>query len=133
PIQHHSVYDSYRVSLRGATENTITEIFGKVLNSARGVVDVAQKSSKLVPDNPQRCLSIWTVNVKNTDIFRLQTNINKMINDVIAADGNIILKGISYRYSRYEVELLNGIRPGSTTSKSIEFIIDPELARDREF
>ena len=128
-----SLRNSYRVNLRGATEHTVTEVFGKVLNTASGVLGVVQKSSKLVPDNPQLCLSIWAVEVENTDAFRLQANINKMIKDVIAASGNIVLKGVPYRYSGYEVELLNGIRPSTTTSRSVEFVIDTERARDSDF
>ena len=125
--------NSYRVHLRGATQNTVTEVFGKVLNTATGVISVVQQSSKLIPDSPQLCLSIWSVDVENTDTFRLQSNINKMINDIIASDGELILKGVPYRYSGYEVELLNGIRPASTTSRSIEFVIDTESARDKDY
>lgn len=125
--------NSYRVTLRGATEYQVSEVFGKVMNTASGVLRAVRQSSTINPENPQKCFTIWSVDVENTDAFRLQANVHKMIKDVIAADGNLFLKGVPYRYSGYEVELLNGIRPGSTTSRSLEFIIDTELARDSEY
>ncbi len=128
-----SLKNSYRVILRGATEYEIAEVFGKVVNTVSGVVEAERKSSNLIPDNPQQCYTIWDVQVERTDAFRLQANINKMIKDVIAADGEVVIKGVPYRYAGHEVELLNGLRPGKTTSRSLEFIIDTEFARDSDY
>ncbi|CAN2040903.1 Flagellar assembly protein T N-terminal domain-containing protein [Candidatus Magnetomoraceae bacterium gMMP-15] len=121
------------VRLDGATDYEIAEIFGKVLNTVRGVVKATRFRSKIVPDEPQASVVIWRAEIENTDPFRLQANIMKMINDILDAGGEIRLKGVKYRYTAAEVDLLKGIRTGDSSSREIHFVIDRELSRDREF
>lgn len=121
------------VRLDGATEYELTEVFGKVINTATGVVAARRYSAKLVPDNPQASHVTWRVRLQDTDPFRFQTNVMNMINQILDAGGEINLRGVPYRYSAAEVNLLMGIRPGDATSRSIQFVIDRERARDREF
>ncbi len=119
------------VRLDGASEYELSEVFGKVINTATGVVAAKAYGSRIVPDNPQASYAIWRVTVEGTDPFRLQTNVMKMINDILDGGGLVVLKGVPYRYSAGEVDLLMGIRPGSSTSMEIQFVIDRERARDR--
>ena len=121
------------VRLDGVTEYELAEVFGKVINTVNGVVEAKRYSSRIVPDNPQGCFVNWRVRIEDTDPFRLQANTIKMINDILDAGGEITIKGVPYRYTPPEVDLLKGIRPGDTTSRSIQFVIDRELARDKEF
>lgn len=121
------------VRLDGATEYELTEVFGKVINTATGVVAAKRYSAKLVPDNPQASYTTWRVQLQETDPFRFQTNVMNMINQILDAGGAINLRGVPYRYSAAEVNLLMGIRPGDATSRSLQFVIDRERARDREF
>ena len=121
------------VRLDGGTEYTHTEVFGKVINTVRGVVEAKRYASTIIPDNPQACYAIWRVRIEDTDPFRLQANVIKMIHDILEAGGEITINGVPYRYTPAEVDLLKGIRPGDTTSRSIQFVIDRELARDKEF
>ncbi|MDL1959382.1 MAG: hypothetical protein LWX01_07555 [Deltaproteobacteria bacterium] len=121
------------VRLDGATEYELEEVFGKVLNTARGVVEAKRYRSRIVPDNPQASMVIWRVRVADTEPFRLQVNIIKMINDILDSNGKIYINGVHYRYSLAEVDLLKGIRSGDCSSREINFIIDRERARDREF
>ncbi|MCF8056708.1 MAG: hypothetical protein K9K37_08720, partial [Desulfocapsa sp.] len=79
-------------------------------------------------------LSLTSLHFDETEPFRLQANIIKMIDDIIAAGGSIALKGVpTDRYTPSEIALLKGIRPNYTTSKEIRFVVDRELMRDREF
>ncbi len=120
------------VRLDQATDHQITEAFGKVVNTVTGVVDAKRYSSRIVPDNPQASFVNWRVTTEGTDPFRLQANILKMLSDISDAGGNITIKGVPYRYTPAEIDLLKGVRPGDATSREIQFIVDRELARDNE-
>ncbi len=121
------------VRLTGANEYELAEAFGKVLNTARGVVWAKRYRSRIVPDNPQASVVIWEVKTKGTDPFRLQANIMTMINRILDSGGTVYLKGVQYRYSPAEIDMLKGIRTGDSSSRELHFVIDRERARDREF
>ncbi|MBC8466437.1 MAG: hypothetical protein H8D55_01245 [Deltaproteobacteria bacterium] len=121
------------VRLDGATEYEIAEVFGKVINTVTGVTEAKRYSSSLIPDNPQACFVIWRVRIEDTEPFRLQANVMKMIDDILDAGGEITLKGVPYRYTAAEIDLLKGLRPGDSTTREIQFVLDRERARDREF
>jgi hypothetical protein len=121
------------IRLDGATEHALIEVFGKVLNSVRGVTQAKLYSSNLVPDNPQACHSEWEVEIADTEPFRLQSNIMKMVNDIIDAGGTVTINGVPYRYNENEVMLLKGLRTGSVSTREIQFVIDRDRARDKDF
>ncbi len=121
------------VRLDGATEYEAAEVMGKVLNTVTGVVEAKRYGSNVVPNNPKACWATWRVTYRDTDPFRLQANIMTMINKILDAGGNITLKGVPYRYTAAEVNLLMGVRTGSATSRMIQFVFDRERMRDREF
>jgi len=106
---------------------------GKILNTATGVVEAKRYGSNIVPNNPKASWATWRVTYQDTDPFRLQANIMTMINQVLDAGGELTLKGVPYRYTADEVNLLMGVRPGSATSRMIQFVFDRERMRDREF
>jgi uncharacterized membrane protein YgcG len=121
------------VRLDGATEYEAAEAFGKVLNTVSGVVEAKRYGSNVVPDNPKACWATWRLTYEGTDPFRLQANVMTMINKILDAGGTITLKGVPYRYTAAEVNLLMGVRTGSTSSRMIQFVFDRERMRDREF
>ena len=121
------------VRLDGATEYEAAEAMGKILNTATGVVEAKRYGSNLVPNNPKASWATWRVTYQDTDPFRLQANIMTMINQVLDAGGELTLRGVPYRYTAAEVNLLMGVRPGSATSRMIQFVFDRERMRDREF
>jgi hypothetical protein len=118
-----------------ANEYELVEAFGKVVNTVRGVTDTRRYNQRIVPDNPQACVTEWEVAIdtSQTDPFRLQANIMKMVNDILDAGGTIRINGVPYRYTPSEMKLMMGLRPGEATSRSIQFVVDRERARDREF
>jgi len=118
-----------------ANEYEIVEVFGKVVNTVRGVEEAKRYSQKIVAENPQACVTEWEVeiNTSRTDPFRLQANIMKMVNDILDAGGRIVINGVPYRYTPSEMKLLMGLVPGNATSRSVQFVIDRERMRDREF
>jgi len=120
------------VRLEGATEYTLSEIFGKVINTATGVAEAKRYASQIIPENPQASYVVWRVRIEDTDPFRLQANIIKMVHEILDAGGELYLKGVPYRYTPAEVDLLKGIRPGDATDRRVQFVIDRELARDKE-
>lgn len=132
-IKNQEKYINLR--LDQANEYEIVEVFGKIVNTVRGVTDARRFNQRIVPDNPQACVTEWEVEVDPdaTDSFRLQANIMKMVNDILDAGGTINIKGVPYRYTPSEMKLMMGIMPGTATSRSVQFIIDRERMRDREF
>ncbi len=120
------------VRLDGATDAPVAEAFGKIVGSAEGVVAAKRYSSRIVPDNLQASSSDWRVTVSGVDAFTLQTNIIDMSRELIRAGGYVTMAGVPYRYSMGEIGLLIGLRPADATSRKLWFVIDRELARDRE-
>ncbi|CCK78247.1 hypothetical protein [Desulfobacula toluolica] len=123
------------IRLDQANEYELIEVFGKILNTVRGVMDTRRYNQRIVRDNPQACVTEWEVeiNPNTTDPFRLQSNIMKMVNDILDAGGTIRINNVPYRYSPSEMKLMMGFFPGEATSRSIQFIINRERVRDREF
>ena len=75
------------IRLSGSTEYELNEIFGKVINTATGVTEAKRYSSSLIPDNPQACFAVWRVRIEDTDPFRLQANVMRMIDQILDAGG----------------------------------------------
>ena len=128
--QHESWID---IRLDGVVNYPTAEIFGKVVNSVTGVTEAKRYGSVIVPGNPQAGYVVWRVHIAGTDPFRLQANIIKMLADVLNSRGNLVLNGVPYRYTSAEVDLVRAIRPAMSSTRSIGFVVDRELARDREF
>lgn len=120
------------VRLEGANEPALTEIFGKVVNSAPTVVSAKQYAVNIVADNPQACWLIWRAEVKEGGAFQLQTDMMDMFGEIYRTEGFLDLYGVPYRYAASEVDLLKGVRVSEAISKRLRFIIDRELARDKE-
>lgn len=130
----HSQQSTIDLRLMGANEEELAEVFGKVLNSVRGVVAAKIMAQEIVANEPQRSFTHWRVEIDphDTDTFRLKTNINKMINDILDTGGYIRINGVPYRYSPHEVKLMQGFRSGRVTTTSVVFVIDRDRARARD-
>lgn len=145
-IDHQPANADRRINNIKATEKFITvrldqanvyevvEAFGKILNITRGVISAKQLHHRIVQNNPQASVTEWELEIDTaeTDAFRLQANIMKMVDDILDAGGTIHLKGVPYRYAPYEIKLLLGIFPGASTSRSLQFMIDRQRMQDRE-
>ncbi len=120
------------IRLDGATDYEVVEAFGKVVKTARGVKYAKNYSQRIMPGDPQASYVTWRATVYGTDTFVLQANIMKMVHDVCESGGTVMLKGVPYRYTPAEIDMLKGVRPGDATSREIQFVVDRGLARDRE-
>ena len=121
------------VNLDGAVTPETGEVFGKIVNTATGVLGAKLYGQQITPGNPQASYIKWRIQIEETDPFRVQTNIMKMINDVLDAGGDLTMRGIPYRYTPAEVDMLRGIRTSSANPKVINFIVDRERMRDGDF
>ena len=119
------------IRLDGAAGYEMVEVFGKILNSARGVENAKRYAMRLETDNPQASYSVWRLRIKGTEPFRLQANIMKMMDDVIAADGELTMKDVPYRYSPNEISLLKAIQPKDASATEIRFIVDNNRVRQK--
>ncbi len=119
------------VRLDMVSEYPLVEVFGKVLNSVRGVTAAKTYRIRVEPEAPQAGYAQWRLAYSGTDPFRLQANIMTMLKKISRANGKLTLKGIAYRYTPDEVILLKGIRPADATSDSLLFTVDTELVRDK--
>lgn len=129
----NALANTINIRLDGASQYELTEVFGKVVNTVTGVVEAKRTQSRILPDNPQGSWVTWRTKTEGTEPFRLQANIMKMVDDILQAGGDITLKGVPYRYTAAELALLKGLRPGDATSRELQFVVDRELVRDREF
>ena len=120
------------VRLVGATDYEVAEVFGKVLNTVTGVVEAKRFGSSIIPNNPQASYVSWRAKIEDTEPFRLEANIMKMIKDVIAAGGTIDLKGVPYRYTPDEIVFLKGVRPGKSNAQQLQFVVDRGRVVGRE-
>jgi len=123
--------NTINIRLDGATDYEVLEAFGKILNSSRGVTQVKLYMSNIMPDNPQACRSEWALEIADTEPFRLQANIVKIVEDILAAGGNTVINGVPFRYAGDELRMLRGIRTGSVSAGEIQFVIDRDRARKR--
>jgi hypothetical protein len=126
--------NTLQVRLDGATDYEIAEVFGKVLNTATGVVDAKRVGGSIVRNNPQASYAAWRVEIDGeiTESFRLEANIMKMIHDVMESGGNLELKGVPYRYSQDEIRQLQGVHPGKSNSRQLQFVVDRSETIERE-
>jgi hypothetical protein len=115
--------NTINIRLDGATEYEIVEVFGKVLNNTQDILEAKRHGSRIVPDNPRACFAVWQVRGRELDPVRIQANITRMIKDIQNTDGNVVIKGVVHRYSRAEVDLLEGIEPGNMSSGEIKFTV----------
>ena len=125
--------DLIYINLDGAVNYETGEVFGKIVNTATGVVSAKRYGSEIVPGNPQASHIKWRVQIEQTDPFRLQANIMTMIHAVLDHGGEITIWGVPYRYTPAEVDMLRGIRIASSNPKVLNFIVDRERMRDADF
>ena len=120
------------VRLDGATTQEQIEIFGKVINTARGVYNAKVYRVDLSPNNPQASQTLWRVSINCTDTFRLASNTNEMLREIVDAGGRVVRNGVVYDYSAAEVDLIKGIRMNNVSSREIQFVLDRRAAQRKE-
>ena len=125
--------DLINVRLVEATRYELVEAFGKVINTARGVVEATPYGMVIQRENPQASYANWRVRIESTELFPFQSNVMTMLGRIHESGGQIVVNGVPYRYTPAEVDLLKAIRPGSSSSRSIVFVVDRDRARDIEF
>lgn len=130
-IEKHQQYITIR--LDQVTEYPLVEAFGKIVKSARGVIYAKNYNMQIKQDEPQASFVTWRATVADTDAFVLQANIMKMLGDLSDAGGTMEMKNIPYRYTPAEIDMLKGIRPGSSTAQMVQFVLDRSLVKDSEF
>ena len=124
--------DFVSVRLDSITEDTQAEIFGKVLNTVRGVYHAKVYRVNLQPHNPQGSWTLWRARIACTDTFRLASNVKDMLRKIVQAGGRLHLNEVEYRYTAAEVDLIKGIRLNNVTSREIQFVLDRKVAMDKE-
>ena len=120
------------VRLEDVTRSELVGVFGRVLNTVRGATEAKIYRTVLRPGNPQASLALWRVRIEDTDTFKLQENVMTMLKTICEAGGEIVLNGVTYRYTPAEIALLKGIRPLDVGSREIVFIVDRAEARKKE-
>ena len=101
-------------------------------NTVRGVTEANIYRTTVEPGNPQASLALWRVRIEDTTTFRLQSNVMTMLKSICEAGGELVLRGVAYRYTPAEVDLLKGVFAYDVTSREIAFRVDRERVRDQE-
>jgi len=130
-LQDHAAQLEQSVNVRfdGASSHEQLEIFGKVINTVRGVQHAKVYRIDLAPNYPQASHTLWRVTLHCTDTFRLAANIKQMLRDIVQAGGRLTLNGVRYAYNPAEVDLLKGVRLGEVSSREIQFVLDRKVAQ----
>lgn len=133
PSLHTSDDKLVQVRLEEVDEGTTARAFGKVLRSADGVVDSKRYAAKISPGDPQNSYVLWKVLTSYADPLRLEESIIDGINMVLRSGGMIVINGSRFDFTPHEVEMLKGVRLMDATANTLRYIVDRELARDRDF
>ncbi len=133
PSLHTSDDQLVEIRLEEVDESTTARAFGKVLRSANGVIDAKRYSAKIVPGDPQRSYVLWRVLTSYSEPLRLEDSIMDGINMVLDNGGRIIINGVRFNFTPPEIEMLKGVRLIDATANQLRYIVDRELARDRDF
>jgi hypothetical protein len=130
---HSSADQLVQVRLEEVDEGTTAQAFGKVLRAAEGVVDAKRYSASIVPGDPQNSYVLWRVLTSYADPLRLEDSIIDGINAVLRSGGRAVINGMDFDFTPAEIEMLKGIRLIDATANQLRYIVDRELARDRDF
>jgi hypothetical protein len=110
------------VRLDSIANPLLPAVFARVLRNTPGVVNVdgGGTGSSTV---------IWQVQVENSDPFRLQADLLSMLHTVTVSNGQVIVNGVSCRYTPAETSLLAGICPAGTGVGEVRFMVGQSPAR----
>ncbi len=133
PSLHTSDDQLVVVRLDEVDEGTTARAFGKILRAADGVLDSKRYTASIVPGEPQKSFVLWKVLTSYADPLRLEDSIIDGINTVLRSGGQVRLNGMNFDFSPGEIEMLKGVRLVEANANQIRYIVDRELARDRDF
>ncbi len=133
PSLHTSDDQLVEIRLEEVDDSSTARAFGKVLRSAEGVVDAKRYAAKINPGDPQKSYVLWRVLTSYSDPLRLEDSIIDGINMVLQSGGRVIINGARFDFSPAEIEMLKGVRLIDATANQLRYIVDRELARDRDF
>lgn len=106
------------VTLIGATEYEITELFYKILEKTPGVVEVKRYLFILDPSRPRVCRVDWQVRVDKMTPFQLESAVYRTVRDVADGDNK---QHPSFYVTPEQQKLMANIRPLHATSREIRF------------
>jgi len=112
---------------------TVAQAFGKVLRAADGVIEAKRYKTEIIVGNPQKSFALWLVTTSYADPFRLDESILDGIKEVLRHGGRVVINGVKFDYSPAEIEMFKGIQLLDATAKELKYIVDRDLARDRDF
>ncbi len=133
PTLHTEDDQVVEVRLEGVNQATIAQAFGKVLRAAEGVIEAKRYATDIVVGNPQKSYALWLVTTSYADPFRLDESILDGIKEVLRHGGRVVINGVNFDYSPADIEMFKGIQLLDATANDLRYIVDRELARDRDF
>lgn len=122
-----------QIFLEGAVDHTLLEAFGKVLYTVRETEVIDHYQLAIDPVRPQASRAFWRLRLGDTDSFRVQANIWTALRKVGAAGGRTSISAVPFDYDNDELKRLAGVRPAAVSACTIGFVVDRELARDKDF
>ncbi len=121
------------VRLEEVDEGTTARAFGKIIRAADGVIDSKRYSASIVPGEPQKSYVVWRALTRYADPLRLEDSIMENLIMLLRNGGQVVINNIRFDYIPPEIEMLKGVRLIDASSNRLRYIVDRELARDRDF
>jgi len=121
------------VRLEEVDEGTTARAFGKLIRAADGVIDSKRYAASIVPGNPQKSYVVWRALTRYADPLRLEDSIMDNISILLRSGGQAVINSVRFDYIPPEIEMLKGVRLIDATANRLRYIVDRELARDRDF
>ncbi|KPA10216.1 conserved hypothetical protein, secreted [Candidatus Magnetomorum sp. HK-1] len=106
------------IRLEGNISPELAEIFGKIINVTRGISEAKNYRFKI------HSTSVWRVLVSETELFRLNTNITRLIKQIVTSKGIFEKNGVLFHYDAKEIDSLKRIKCKDTSSREILFVLD---------
>jgi len=106
------------IRLEGDILPEISELFGKILNVSRGVVEAKSYRFRI------HSISVWRVTIDQTELFRLQSNILFLMRQIIQSNGHFQKNDVEFHYNDSVISALKRIQCKDSSSREILFVLD---------
>ncbi len=133
PPLHTSKDQVIEITLTEVDSSTTAEVFGRIVRAADGVIEVKRYGQHVSPGNPQDSYTTYVATTMYKDPSRLDYSILENIRTLLSCGGYAMIRNNLFEFSPSAVESLMGVRLIDAGARQLEYKVDRELKRDREF
>ena len=110
------------VKLIGVTEYKVAEMFNYLLISSPGVMEAKRYRFRLDPQKPASCIVEWQVKIGDTDAFKLESSLYRMLRDTARNGTEEEAPVFEFDPTEKDLGSFKNIRPWRASSREIQFV-----------